>query len=193
MARLPELPAHACAYFDCAKRVSGSPKFCDMHYGVLRRKISNARHNRQRYLSEGETRRRVIDPLLTALGWEKRPNVWVDEVPTKSPAPGAKRPTHPADYMLYAPRTPSGQPRPHLIIEAKKTRADLTSEHEGQLLKYMERTRVRLGAVTNGCEWRFFELKANQLNPMCQTRQDETNQAMATTLISNLARPKPMR
>ncbi len=191
MATLPKLPSNVCAYFDCAKLVAGSPEFCYGHNGELLRKISNAKHNRRRYLSEPETRRRVIDPLLKALGWEKRRRVWEDEVPTKPPAPGAKRPSQPADYVLYAPLAHGGPSRPQLIIEAKRCRVDLDSEHEQQLLEYMQNAKVHKGALTNGFEWRFYQLKANHLDVLCRTTQVQSNEAKATMLISNLARPKP--
>ena len=193
MAVLPTRPSHVCTYFDCAAPVVRSaPWFCPKHYAVLCKKFSNARHNRRRYLIEALTRDRVIDPILMALGWKRRPKVWVDEVTTKIPPTGKGGPSEQrADYVLYAPRRDLGQPRPYVIIEAKRIRKELDQRDENQLLGYMERIKVSKGVLTNGFEWRFYRLKEGKLDPLCQVGLNQKYESVATMLIANLARPKP--
>ncbi len=195
LAVLPTRPSHVCTYFDCAAPVRSDPSFCREHYDVLCRKLSNARHNRRdrrRYLIEAPTRDRVIDPILMALGWKRRPKVWVDEVPMKIPPTGKGGPSDQrADYVLYAPRRDLRQPRPYVIIEAKRIRKELDQRDENQLLGYMERIKVSKGVLTNGFEWRFYRLKEGKLDPLCQVDLNQKYESVATMLISNLARPKP--
>ena len=113
------------------------------------------------YWREEHTRYAVIDPVITALGWdtsdpkECHPEYWRfrgDEAAGR------------ADYALFA--TPDLDAignltmEPDVIIEAKSLNVVL-EEHVGQLQRYVDavpRMRRGVAALTNGREWWLYDL-----------------------------------
>ena len=103
-------------------------------------------------LRENETRTRMalIDPLLTALGWDtSEPAVVLPEYDVS----GRK-----ADYALL-----DGDGRPSATVEAKKLGEPLAS-HRMQMLNYSNASDVEYAGLTDGDRWEFYEVfKRGQL------------------------------
>ena len=113
------------------------------------------------YWREEHTRYAVIDPVITALGWdtsdpkECHPEYWRfrgDEAADR------------ADYALFG--TPdldaigNGTMAPNVIIEAKRLNVAL-EEHVGQLQRYVgadPRMGTGVAVLTNGREWWLYDL-----------------------------------
>ena len=109
----------------------------------LRERIS--RYSLELSRNEIRTRAVLIDPMLTALGWDVADPVVVTveyEVP-----PGR------ADYGL---RRGLDNP-PAILIEAKKLNEPLDS-HIGQLLNYALVRGVRYGCLTDGNVWEVYDV-----------------------------------
>ena len=97
-------------------------------------------------LRENETRTRMalIDPLLTALGWDvSDPTVVTPEYSVSGRW---------ADYALLRP---DGQPA--ATIEAKKLGESLTS-HRMQMLNYSNASGVEYAGLTDGDRWELYEV-----------------------------------
>ncbi len=109
---------------------------------TLKERIRNHRDD----LSANETRTRMalIDPLLTALGWDTSDPACV--VPECTVGGGR------ADYGL---RTPGRQP--DAFIEAKKLGEDL-QPHREQMTRYSNMAGVKYAGLTDGDRWELYEV-----------------------------------
>lgn len=97
-------------------------------------------------LRENETRTRMalIDPLLSALGWDvSEPSAVTAEYGIGDDF---------VDYALLGPNN-----LPVALVEAKKLGLPL-STHQRQLFGYCEQASVRYGALTDGSNWRLYDL-----------------------------------
>ncbi len=105
---------------------------------------------------ESRTRVTLIDPMLSALGWDVD-DPGVVEIEPRVAEEGW------ADYALLG-----GNGRPVVFVEAKRLGEDL-SKHTNQTIKYaigenMGRTsKIQYAALTNGNEWRVFDLYRQDL------------------------------
>ena len=108
--------------------------------------IAKRIHSHGSDLSANETRTRMalIDPLLTALGWDTTDPALV----TPEYYVGAKK----ADYAL---RTDG--PQPAMFIEAKKLHERL-DEHREQMTLYSNMAGVKYAALTDGNRWEVYEV-----------------------------------
>ena len=98
-------------------------------------------------LRENETRTRLalIDPLLSALGWDVSDPALV----TPEYSVGAGR----ADYALIG-----SEAIPAAMVEAKRLRHNLSDDERMQMLNYANARGVRYAAVTDGDVWEFYEV-----------------------------------
>ena len=118
--------------------------------------------------SEYRTRTFLIDPLLSALGWNN-PSVLTQEYVVnyqeyaKNRAIGNKsfRPRL-ADYALHQQDNPG---RLIAFIEAKKMRDDLTDGDRDQVLGYAKERNVQHFILTNGDQWELYE--KDKPRPIC--------------------------
>ena len=103
-------------------------------------------HNHRDSLSQNETRTRValIDPLLTALGWDVAdPGLVTAEYDV-----GGRR----ADYALLG----TGN-IPAATVEAKKLNESL-EPHRLQMLNYSNAAGIRFAGLTDGNRWELYEI-----------------------------------
>lgn len=98
-------------------------------------------------LRENETRTRLalIDPLLSALGWDVSDPALV----TPEYSVGAGR----ADYALIG-----SEAIPAAMVEAKRLRHNLSDDERMQMLNYANARGVRYAAITDGDVWEFYEV-----------------------------------
>lgn len=98
------------------------------------------------HLSENETRTRqvLIDPLLKKLGWDVSDP---DQVELEYSAGGGR-----ADYVLMA----NGDPV--MVVEAKRLGYRLDQNETMQVLNYANSRGIAHMAVTNGDEWRMYDV-----------------------------------
>lgn len=98
------------------------------------------------HLSENETRTRqvLIDPLLRELGWDVSDP---DQVQLEYSAGGGR-----ADYALMS------QGKPVAVIEAKRLGYRLDQSETMQVLNYANSRGIAHMAVTNGDEWRMYDV-----------------------------------
>ena len=102
------------------------------------------------HLSENETRTRqvLIDPLLKELGWDVSDP---DQVELEYSAGGGR-----ADYALMS------EGRPVAVIEAKRLGYRLDQNETMQVLNYANSRGIAHMAVTNGDEWRMYDVFAHK-------------------------------
>ena len=103
------------------------------------------RHRSTLQGNETRTRMALIDPLLTALGWDTSDPSLV----TPEYIVGEGR----ADYALGVSET-----IPAAIVEAKRLGHSLSDEERMQMLNYANARGVRYAAVTDGDVWEFYEV-----------------------------------
>ena len=104
--------------------------------------------------SEAKTRYSLIDPLLTALGWDLSDPLQVQaEYHTGSGI---------ADYMLLA-----GRATPQVVIEAKRLGMSV-SEGVSQAIGYCLEQGVPYIVVTNGAQWEAYE--THRMGPIAEKR-----------------------
>ena len=102
--------------------------------------------------NETRTRKELIDPLLTALGWDDSSVVTLEYLVRYGLG---KNDYRVADYALHAP---GRRARPLAFIEAKRMREDLTDDHRDQAFTYAGiRDSARYVGLTNGDRWEFYE------------------------------------
>ena len=104
------------------------------------------------HLSENETRTRqvLIDPLLRELGWDVSDP---DQVELEySAGTGREK----ADYVLMS------QGKPVAVIEAKRLGYRLDQSETMQVLNYANSRGIAYMAVTNGDEWRMYDVFAQK-------------------------------
>jgi predicted type IV restriction endonuclease len=105
-------------------------------------------------LSEAETRRALIEPVFTAIGWDTGNPVIVRMEWRKSPG------DRPVDYAFMV----NGVPK--LLIEAEKLREDITDRKwRDQLLLYSTQVGVKWCALTNGNIIRIYNSLAEEAAP----------------------------
>ena len=102
-------------------------------------------------LRENETRTRMalIDPLLTALGWDVSDPALV--TPEYNAGTGRRDDDFP-DYALLRNDT-----KPVALVEAKRLGTPLRSQ-ERQLFGYCNKADVEFGVLTDGSNWRLYEM-----------------------------------
>lgn len=94
--------------------------------------------------NETRTRRVLIDPLLRVLGWDvEDPDIVGLEYKVGDGF---------ADYALLA----DGQPV--AVVEAKKLNESLSTRDENQVLKYAVSEGIKYMILTNGDEWRMYDV-----------------------------------
>ncbi len=141
-------------------------------------------------LRENETRTRMalVDPLLTALGWD----VSDPAVVTPEYSVGGGR----ADYALNG-----REAIPAAIVEAKRLGHSLNDDERMQMLNYANTRGVRYAAVTDGDLWEFYEVfrqapleDRSLLNPRISSRPAH-ELALQLLLLwrPNLASGNPMQ
>ena len=109
----------------------------------LQQRISD--HGATLRANEIRTRTALIDPLLTALGW----NVANPALVTPEYTVGEGR----ADYALHG-----SESIPAAMIEAKRLGHALNDDERMQMLNYANARGVRYAAVTDGDIWEFYEV-----------------------------------
>ena len=104
--------------------------------------------------NETRTRKELIDPLLTALGWADSSVVTLEYLVRYGSGENDYRV---ADYALHAP---GRRAQPFAFIEAKRMREDLTDEHREQAFSYADiRENATHVVLTNGDRWEFYEAR----------------------------------
>ena len=101
-------------------------------------------HRKDLVASETRTRMALIDPLLSALGWDTSNPAFVTP---EYPIPGGK-----ADYGLR-----NAGPIPAAFIEAKKLDESL-EPHREQMTRYANMAGVKYAGLTNGNQWELYEV-----------------------------------
>ena len=109
---------------------------------TLRQRIRD--HRGELASSETRTRMALVDPLLTALGWDTSDPALV--IPEYSVSSGK------ADYGLLNPG-----PTPSAFIEAKKLDESLES-HREQMTRYSNMAGVKYAGLTNGDRWELYDV-----------------------------------
>ena len=110
---------------------------------TLQQRIGTHRQSLQQ--NEIRTRTALIDPLLTALGWDVSDPALV----TPEYSVGGGR----ADYALNG-----SDSIPAAIVEAKRLGHALNDDERMQMLNYANARGVRYAAVTDGEVWEFYEV-----------------------------------
>ncbi len=103
--------------------------------------------------NEIRTRTALIDPLLTALGWDVSDPALV----TPEYAVGEGR----ADYALHG-----SESIPAAVIEAKRLGHTLNDEERMQMLNYANTRGVRYAAVTDGNVWELYPVFTQTPQPL---------------------------
>ena len=106
------------------------------------------------HLSEADTRSYLIDPVLRLLGYES-----VENLRREVPVPATK------EFIDYELRVGGA---PHVLIEAKALRYDLTDQHSAQCVQYAAVLGVRWCLITNGVEWLLYDATAK--GPLAKKR-----------------------
>ena len=110
---------------------------------ALQQRIVSHRQSLQQ--NEIRTRTALIDPLLTALGWDVSDPALV--TPEYSVGEGR------ADYALNGSET-----IPAAMVEAKRLGHALNDDERMQMLNYANARGVRYAAVTDGNAWELYEV-----------------------------------
>src|SRR5918993_461851 len=114
----------------------------------LRKRIQKIR-NRKENVGEQNTKAALIDPLLSALGWNMED---IDEVSREY---RRKAQDNPVDYALFMLRSP------RLFVEAKGLEKDLSDRKWiSQILGYATVVGVEWCILTNGDEYRLYNAHA---------------------------------
>ena len=111
--------------------------------GTLQQRIATHRQSLQQ--NETRTRTALIDPLLTALGWDVSDPALV--TPEYNVGNGR------ADYALNG-----SEAIPAAIVEAKRLGHALSDDERMQMLNYANARGVRCAAVTDSDVWEFYEV-----------------------------------
>jgi len=102
-------------------------------------------------LSEADTKRLIIEELLSAAGWDMTSFAHVQREWRRRPA------DEPVDFALKI----GAQIR--LLVEAKRLRASLSAKHVKQLLAYASAAGVKWCLLTNGNELRIYNSLAEEV------------------------------
>ena len=102
--------------------------------------------------NEATTRKVLVDPMLTALGWDLHN---LDQCGYEIDPKGELWGKKPADYVLGTPRG-----RTVVVIEAKQIYNSLVGEkEEEQLAGYVEGLLSGIAVLTNGTNWYIYNLR----------------------------------
>lgn len=118
----------------------------------VRRQLHDYPPTREHYdhmYSEIATRYLLIDPVVQALDWNLHD---FDYAAVEWPMPPGQY-LRKADYVLFNRRE-----RPVIVIEAKYRGRNLAN-HESQLEGYTSQMLSGIGVLTNGLEWRLYNLR----------------------------------
>ena len=108
---------------------------------TLKTRIQDHRADLQ--ASETRTRMALIDPLLTALGWDtSNPRLVTPEYASNGRA----------DYALLSPDSP-----PAALVEAKKL-GEALEPHRMQMLNYSNASGVAFSGLTDGNHWELYDV-----------------------------------
>jgi hypothetical protein len=114
----------------------------------LRKRIQKIQ-NRNESIGEQNTKAALIDPLLSALGWD------VEDIDEVSREYRRKPQDNPVDYALFMLRSP------RLFVEAKGLEKDLSDRRWiSQILGYATVVGVEWCVLTNGDEYRLYNAHA---------------------------------
>ena len=114
----------------------------------LRKRIQKIR-SRKESIGEQNTKAALIDPLLSALGWD------VEDIDEVSREYRRKPQDNPVDYALFMLRSP------RLFVEAKGLEKDLSDRRWiSQILGYATVVGVEWCVLTNGDEYRLYNAHA---------------------------------
>jgi hypothetical protein len=114
----------------------------------LRKRIQKIR-NRKENVGEQNTKAALIDPLLSALGWD------IEDIDEVSREYRRKAQDNPVDYALFMLRSP------RLFVEAKGLEKDLSDRKWiSQVLGYATVVGVEWCVLTNGDEYRLYNAHA---------------------------------
>src|SRR5215218_9590523 len=114
----------------------------------LRKRIQKIR-NRKENVGEQNTKAALIDPLLSALGWD------IEDIDEVSREYRRKPQDNPVDYALFMLRSP------RLFVEAKGLEKDLSDRKWiSQILGYATVVGVEWCILTNGDEYRLYNAHA---------------------------------
>src|SRR5215212_8498909 len=114
----------------------------------LRKRIQKIR-NRKENIGEQNTKAALIDPLLSALGWD------IEDIDEVSREYRRKPQDNPVDYALFMLRSP------RLFVEAKGLEKDLSDRKWiSQILGYATVVGVEWCILTNGDEYRLYNAHA---------------------------------
>lgn len=114
----------------------------------LRKRILGIRERKEK-IGEENTKAALIEPLLSALGWE------IEELEEVHREYRRKAQDRPVDYALFLRR------EPRLFIEAKALEEDLTNRKwASQILSYATVVGVEWCVLTDGDEYRLFNAHA---------------------------------
>ena len=114
----------------------------------LRKRIQKIR-TRKETIGEQNTKAALIDPLLSALGWD------VEDIDEVSREYRRKSQDNPVDYALFMLRSP------RLFVEAKGLEKDLSDRRWiSQILGYATVVGVEWCVLTNGDEYRLYNAHA---------------------------------
>src|SRR5215213_6487362 len=114
----------------------------------LRTRIQKIR-NRKENIGEQNTKAALIDPLLSALGWD------IEDIDEVSREYRRKPQDNPVDYALFMLRSP------RLFVEAKGLEKDLSDRKWiSQILGYATVVGVEWCILTNGDEYRLYNAHA---------------------------------
>ena len=139
-------------------------------------KRSASKYNQQFYKDEAGTRLALIDPIISALGWQ----LWNPEMVRVESTSQSYR----ADYILLD----SGQ-SPYIIIEAKPLGLTITPSERNQLFSYAAAFKVNSAFISNGSEWEHYEDSVGLNNHALKWKKNLSSDSIneiATYLIQRL-------
>ena len=146
-------------------------------HNCLQSIVSKIRKNQGRKIGEQNTKATMIEPVLSALGWDI--SDW-DEVHREY---RAKSTDSPVDYALKIMRTP------RLFLEAKGLGEDLSDRKwVAQVLGYATVAGVEWCVLTDGDEWRIYNSTAavdadEKLFRRIKLTEDKNDEVMGTLLL----------
>ena len=139
-------------------------------------KYSANKYSQQFQNDEAGTRLALIDPVLSALGWQLWNPLMVRVESTSQ--------SYRADYILLD----TGQ-NPNIIVEAKPLGAVINAAQRNQLFAYAAKFNAKSAFITNGSDWEHYEdtvsIHKNVLRFQKNLASDNINE-IATYLIHRL-------
>ena len=115
-------------------------------------------------ISEADTKATLIEPLLSALGWNTAD---VKEVKREATTPDGKF----ADYVLYL------NGRKYLLVEAKAFGVNIDNKCRVQYISYAQNMAIPIAVLTNGDYWESEHEEAS-------TRTESSSEIMSRTVYT---------